>query len=94
MLLDDIICVILSDNINVNQTFSIDDIQEEHKLNRFFVTTQDVAIENILEDSELLIRNSESVIGKIENIIQFKENTDNETAEEPEEVGDILSNDK
>lgn len=84
----------INDNINVNQTFSIDDIQEEHKLNRFFVTTQDVAIENILEDSELLIRNSETVIGKIENIIHFKENTDNEKSEEPEEVGDILSNDK
>jgi len=83
----------INDNINVNQTFSIDDIQEEHKLNRFFVTTQDVAIENILEDSELLIRNSESVIGKIENIIQFKEMNNNDTSEEPLEVGDVLSND-
>lgn len=81
----------INDNINVNQTFSIDDIQEEHKLNRFFVTTQDVAIENILEDSELLIRNSEVVIGKIENIIQFKDNNDNEIAEEPQEVNDVLN---
>ena len=82
----------INDNINVNQTFSIDDIQEEHKLNRFFVTTQDVAIENILEDSELLIRSSESVIGRIENIIQFKENNDNDTQEEPQEVADVLQN--
>jgi hypothetical protein len=85
----------INDNINVNQTFSIDDIQEEQKLNRFFVTTQDVAIENILEDSELLIRNSESVIGKIENIIQFKELGESENGEEPEEVmGDIFSEGK
>uniref|UniRef100_A0A6C0B6Y5 Uncharacterized protein n=1 Tax=viral metagenome TaxID=1070528 RepID=A0A6C0B6Y5_9ZZZZ len=81
----------INDNINVNKTFSIDDVQEEHKLNRFFVTTQDVAIENILEDSELLIQNSESVIGKIENIIMFKES---QTVEEPEEIGDILSHDE
>jgi uncharacterized protein YjgD (DUF1641 family) len=63
----------INDNINVNQTFSIDDIKEEQKLNRFFITDQEIAIENILQDSDLLINSSEAVISKLENIIQFNE---------------------
>lgn len=35
----------VNDNINVNQTFSIDDIKEEQKLNRFFITSEEIAIE-------------------------------------------------
>ena len=82
----------VNDNINVNQTFSIDDIKEEQKLNRFFITTQEVAIENILEDSELLINNSEAVISKIENIMQLKDN--NQTGAEPEEVSVVITDNK
>jgi hypothetical protein len=73
----------------VNQTFSIDDIKEEQKLNRFFITNQEIAIENILEDSDLLINNSEAMLSKIDNIIQFKEGGFME-GKEPEEVKDIL----
>jgi len=79
----------INDNINVNQTFSIDDIKEEQKLNRFFITNQEIAIENILEDSDLLINNSEAMLSKIDNIIQFKEGGFME-GKEPEEVKDIL----
>ena len=79
----------INDNINVNQTFSIDDIKEEQKLNRFFITNQEIAIENILEDSDLLINNSEAMLSKIENIIQFKEE-ENTERREPEEVKDIM----
>jgi hypothetical protein len=79
----------INDNINVNQTFSIDDIKEEQKLNRFFITNQEIAIEHILEDSDLLINNSEAMLSKIENIIQFKEE-ENTERREPEEVKDIM----
>jgi len=80
----------INDNINVNQTFSIDDIKEEQKLNRFFITDQEIAIENILEDSDLLINNSEAMLSKIENIIQFNENG-NAVSYEPEEINDIIT---
>jgi len=80
----------VNDNINVNQTFSIDDIQEDQKLNKFFITSEEIAIENILEDSELLIRDSENIMTKIDNIIQFKEDEDASNTEEPEEVENIL----
>jgi hypothetical protein len=83
----------VNDNINVNQTFSIDDIQEEQKLNRFFITGEEVAIENILEDSELLIKSGENIMDRIDNIIQFKEGVESAAAaHEPEEVNDILAN--
>jgi len=82
----------VNDNINVNQTFSIDDIKEEQKLNRFFITSEEVAIENILEDSELLIKDSEHIMDRIENIIQF--DVDNEipcaSTSEPEEINVII----
>ena len=74
----------------MNQTFSIDDIKEEQKLNRFFITDQEIAIENILEDSDLLINNSEAMLSKIENIIQFNENG-NAVSYEPEEINDIIT---
>jgi uncharacterized protein YjgD (DUF1641 family) len=79
----------INDNINVNQTFSIDDIKEEQKLNRFFITDQEIAIENILQDSDLLINSSEAVISKLENIIQFNEQSKADGSE-PEEVKDII----
>jgi uncharacterized protein YjgD (DUF1641 family) len=79
----------INDNINVNQTFSIDDIKEEQKLNRFFITDQEIAIENILQDSELLINSSEAVISKLENIIQFNEQGKADGGV-PEEVKDII----
>ena len=79
----------INDNINVNQTFSIDDIKEEQKLNRFFITDQEIAIENILQDSDLLINSSEAVISKLENIIQFNEQGKADGGV-PEEVKDII----
>ena len=81
----------INDNINVNQTFSIDDIKEEQKLNRFFITTQEIAIENILEDSDLLINNSETVLNKIENIMNLKESANSSGQAEPEEVSVVVS---
>jgi hypothetical protein len=66
----------VEDNININQTFSIDDINEEQRLKQFYITGEDIAIENILEDSEALIENSEKVFGKIDTIIQFKEDAE------------------
>jgi hypothetical protein len=66
----------VEDNININQTFSIDDINEEQRLKQFYITGEDIAIENILEDSEALIENSEKVFDKIGTIIQFKEDAE------------------
>jgi hypothetical protein len=42
----------VDENININRTFSIDDISDEDKLNRFYIVGEEVKIENILEDSE------------------------------------------
>jgi len=83
----------VEDNININQTFSIDDINEEQRLKQFYITGEDIAIENILEDSEALIENSEKVFGKIDTIIQFKEGAEIINQMEstlPEEIEDIV----
>ena len=40
----------IDENININRTFSIDDIIEQDKLTRFFIIGEDVSIGNILED--------------------------------------------
>lgn len=42
----------VDENININRTFSIDDISNEDKLNRFYIVGEEVKIENILEDNE------------------------------------------
>jgi hypothetical protein len=44
----------IEENININRTFSIDDIGDEDKLNRFYIIGEDVKIEPILEDVEFL----------------------------------------
>jgi predicted metal-dependent hydrolase len=84
----------VNDNINVNQTFSIDDIEEEQRLNRFYITGEEIAIENILEDSELLIENSEKMLGKLETVIQFQEASasNDGDASEPVEIRDVDNN--
>jgi len=80
----------VNDNINVNQTFSIDDIQEEQKLNRFFITSEEIAIENILEDSDIFIKDGEHIIDRIETIIQFNDGTGENIVSEPEEVNVVI----
>jgi len=42
----------IEENININKTFSIDDISEEKQLDRFYIIGEEVAIETLLEDSE------------------------------------------
>jgi len=82
----------VDDNININQTFSIDDINEEQRLKQFYITGEDIAIESILEDSEALIESSEKVFSKIGTIIQFKEDAEFINQMEgslPEEVENI-----
>jgi hypothetical protein len=44
----------VDDNININRTFSIDDIEDEDKLSRFYIVGEDVKIDNILEDNEFI----------------------------------------
>jgi len=44
----------IEENININRTFSIDDIGNEDKLNRFYIIGEDVKIDPILEDLEFL----------------------------------------
>jgi hypothetical protein len=63
----------VDDNINVNKTFSIEDILEEEKLNKFFIIGEDVVIENILEDTEFLMESTEKIIKKIENANVLRE---------------------
>jgi hypothetical protein len=57
----------VDDNININRTFSIDDITDEDKLNKFFIIGEEVILENILEDTEFLMEGVTKVIEKIEN---------------------------
>jgi hypothetical protein len=51
----------VDENININRTFSIDDISNEDKLNRFYIVGEEVKIENILEDTEFA-NNSGNII--------------------------------
>jgi hypothetical protein len=44
----------IEENININRTFSIDDIGEQDRLQRFYIIGEDVNIENILEDTEFI----------------------------------------
>jgi hypothetical protein len=44
----------IDDNININRTFSIEDIGEQDKLTRFFIIGEDVQIGNILEDLDFI----------------------------------------
>ena len=45
----------VDDNININRTFSINDTGDEDRLHRFYVRGEEIAIDNILEDSEFLM---------------------------------------
>ena len=42
----------IDENININRTYSIADIGEQDRLQRFYIIGEDVEIENILEDFE------------------------------------------
>jgi len=66
----------VDDNININRTFSINDIGDEDRLHRFYVIGEEIAIDNILEDSEFLLENTEKVMEKLERI----------TSEDPDDV--------
>uniref|UniRef100_A0A6C0ASN0 Uncharacterized protein n=1 Tax=viral metagenome TaxID=1070528 RepID=A0A6C0ASN0_9ZZZZ len=59
----------VDDNININRTFSINDITDEDRLHQFYVIGEDVEISNILEDSEFLMENSEKVLDKIDTML-------------------------
>jgi hypothetical protein len=90
----------VNDNININKTFSINDINDDDRLHRFYIIGEEVAIENILEDSEFLMESAEKVIDKLdavvaENIILTTEDdsvvenkVDREKDEEKEEEHD------
>jgi hypothetical protein len=79
----------VDENININRTFSIDDIGDEDKLHKFFIIGEEVVIENILEDSELLMENSDKMIDRLETLIEMKESDENITAELVE-VSEVL----
>ena len=79
----------VDNNINVNKTFSIEDVGDEDRLHRFFILGEDVSIEDILEDSELLLENSEKILNRIETLspepeINADEENDKEEAHESE----------
>jgi hypothetical protein len=88
----------VDNNININRTFSIDDIHDEDRLHRFYIIGEDVTIDNILEDSEFLLENTEKVIEKLDTIIDTNtvvesDNIQFEIVEnQPESSGDIVVN--
>ena len=72
----------IEENININRTFSIDDIGDEDKLNRFYIIGEDVKIEPILEDVEFLETIKKENI-HVEPLIEIEESGKvNETVEE------------
>lgn len=71
----------VENNINVNKTFSIEDIGDEDRLHRFYIIGEDVTIDSILEDSELLMENSEQILNRLENL-----------SPEPDAVAELESN--
>jgi len=42
----------IDENININRTFSIQDIAEQDKLSRFYIIGDEIEVDDILEDSE------------------------------------------
>jgi hypothetical protein len=66
-------CKEVKDNININRTFSIDDIQQEERLNRFFEIDEETEINKILEDHDFGGENTEKIIDKIEMVIRKHE---------------------
>jgi hypothetical protein len=58
----------VDNNINVNKTFSIEDIGDEDRLHQFYIIGEDVTIDSILEDSELLMENSEHILNRLETL--------------------------
>jgi hypothetical protein len=77
----------VDDNININRTFSINDIGDEDRLHRFYVIGEEIAIDNILEDSEFLLENTEKVMEKLERITS--EDPDDTTPENSSAVENI-----
>lgn len=71
----------VDENININKTFSIDDIGDEDKLHKFFIIGEEIVIENILEDSEFLMETSDKMIDRLETMLDVKENSENIVAE-------------
>ena len=88
----------VDNNININRTFSIDDIHDEDRLHRFYIIGEDVTIDNILEDSEFLLENTVKVIEKLDTLIDTNtvvesENIQFEIVEnQPQSIGDIVVN--
>lgn len=80
----------VDNNININRTFSINDIGDEDRLHRFYIVGENVEINNILEDSEFLLEATEKVIGKLDQAVinasvgancECKEGDDNSSLE-------------
>jgi hypothetical protein len=69
----------IEENININQTFSIDDISEEKRLNRFYIIGEEVVLESILEDSELLLGSSEDLLARLNAITGLGSESEAET---------------
>ena len=67
-------CKEVKENININRTFSIDDIEQEERLNRFFDIGEETEINKILEDYDFDGDNTEKIIDKIDAAISKKEN--------------------
>lgn len=59
----------VEENINVNRTFSIDDINSEEQLNRFYIVGEEVQIQPILEDKEFLSETAVAPINEAEKIV-------------------------
>ena len=70
----------IENNININHTFSINDIGDEQRVERFFFVGEDVQIESILEDSDLLMENTNKMIEKLEVIVENREENNTQTS--------------
>uniref|UniRef100_A0A6C0DBJ0 Uncharacterized protein n=1 Tax=viral metagenome TaxID=1070528 RepID=A0A6C0DBJ0_9ZZZZ len=81
----------IEENININRTFSIDDIGDEDKLNRFYIIGEDVKIDPILEDVEFLetIKKETKTI-EVEPLIEIDES--NKVNDNVEETSNIVEN--
>jgi hypothetical protein len=82
----------VEENININRTFSIDDIGDEDKLNRFYIVGEDVKIDPILEDIEFLevIQKEKPQIAEPEPLIEIE--NPKEPIENNEKTSEIVEN--
>jgi len=77
----------IDENININRTFSIEDIGEQDRLHKFYIIGENVEIDNILEDTEFL--SEKNIKNNLEEVKDVKEVKEVKVVKEVKDVKEI-----